>query len=225
MDTDSNLTRDPRYADVIVMYAVMYEDKSDSVEVIAETPELAEKYIAGQWSTEGYSIEQVKVIRALPEPRPLYIITGRLPYNPAKEATRQLDDDPVFPGLGNGTIVPLDHVVGKLSEYTPYGWDVQATGWNLKQTETTFKQRMNEARQLRATRIEEFSGFTHGCVVRTPGGETMLRVVRPDGVPCWKSPTRVLYDADIDPSTLTVIAPGDNPDHPTVSPPTSRGDA
>lgn len=36
--------RDPRYAEIVEMSAVMHWDKHDTVEWIAETPELAAKY-------------------------------------------------------------------------------------------------------------------------------------------------------------------------------------
>jgi hypothetical protein len=30
------------------------------------------------------------------------------------------------------------------------------------------------------------------------------------GTPCWKSASRVLYDAEVEPGTLTVIMPGES---------------
>lgn len=212
--TNLHQARDPRYADVVEMHAVMCWDGHDQVEVIAATRELAETYIAGQWSSEGYSIKPVMVIRSLPQLRPLYIFTGRLPYDPAQEPTRQLEDfsesPGEFPGLRNGAMVSIDQVNSELSESVPYGWDVRAVGWDRDQTEAAFEERMAEARELRAARLEAFSRFTHGCVVRTTEGETLMRGTTPAGVPCWKSSSRVLYDAEIDPSTLTVIVAGPN---------------
>jgi hypothetical protein len=170
----------------------MFWDTHNKVEVVAETRADAEKYVAGQWSGEYYSIEPVAVIRSLPELRPLYIFDGRLTYDPAREPTRRLDDfaesPGVFPGLGNGAMVPLDQVDSKLSEYVPYGWEVHAIGWDRAQTQAAFEERMTEARELRAARLEAFSRFTDGCVVRTLDGETLIRSATSEGMPCWNPP-------------------------------------
>ncbi|MEO3869372.1 hypothetical protein ABGB18_11120 [Nonomuraea sp. B12E4] len=190
------------------MFAVMQWDKHDEVQVIAETRDLADRYIAGQWSDEGYSIQPIKVIRSLPEPRTLYMIHARLTYDPTSEPTATVDEYTEFPGIGNGEMVPLDQVTSKVSEYVPFGWDVNAVGWDLAQAQAAFDARMAEARQLRDARREAFSQFTPGCVVRTEAGDTMIRAATRDGVPCWTSASRLIYDADVDPASLTLIAAG-----------------
>lgn len=203
------MASDPRYAELDEMHAVMHWDKHDQVQVIAETRELAERYVAGQWSNEGYSIQPINVIRSLPEPRPLYMINARLTYDPAKQPTPEMDEYTEFPGIGNGAMVPLDQVSSKVSEYVPFGWDASAVGWDRSQTEAAFAERMAEAQQLRDARLEAFSRFTPGCVVRTPAGDTLLRTTTRAGVLCWNSTSnRVIHDADVDPATLTVIAAG-----------------
>lgn len=201
---------DLRYAQVDDMFAVMHWDKHDSPEMVAETRELADRYIAGQWSDEYYSIAPIKVVRALPEPRTLYIISARVHSDPAKETRRQVDDYKEFPGLGNGAMVRLDQVDSKVSENVPYGWDVHVAGWDLEQVEAAFSARMDEAVAVRAARLEQFNQYSQGVVVVTTGGETLMRSADADGLPCWRSPAgRKLYDAQVDPSTLTrVSAPG-----------------
>ncbi|MEV6036005.1 hypothetical protein AB0L65_32960 [Nonomuraea sp. NPDC052116] len=204
------MASDPRYVEFDEMFAVMLWDKHDEVQVVATTRDLAERYIAGQWSNEGYSIQPIKVIRLLPEPRTLYMIHARLKYDPSSEPTPIVDEYTEFPGIGNGEMVPLDAVSSKVSEYVPFGWDVNAVAWSLTQAQDAFGERMAEARQLRDARREAFSQFTPGCVVRTETGDTMIRTATRDGVPCWNSASRVIHDADVDPATLTVIATGTN---------------
>jgi hypothetical protein len=205
------MSSDPRYVEFDQMHAVLLWDKHNEVQAIAETRDLAERYVAGQWSDEGYSIQPIKVIRSLPETRTLYMINARLSYDPAREPAPQTDEYTEFPGIGNGAMVPLDQVSSKLSEYVPFGWDVNAVGWDLARVEAAFEERMAEARQLRDARREAFSRFTHGCVVRTAAGDTLVRAATRDGVPCWNSASnKVIYDAGVDPADLTVIAAGDS---------------
>ncbi|MEU6720383.1 hypothetical protein ABZ897_53785 [Nonomuraea sp. NPDC046802] len=189
------------------MSAVMQWDKHDQVEVIATTPELAQKYIASRWSDEGYSIKTVTVIVELPEPRTLYEISGRLRYDPSSQPSRQEDERTEFPGLGDGALAPIDQVVTKLSEYPPYGWDISATGWDRQQVETAFAEHMSQARRLRAARVEAFSRFPLGCVVvRSTDGQKLIRSTASEGAPCWQTASGVVLDAHVDPAELTVIA-------------------
>ncbi len=199
----------PEAAQVDVMFAVNHGDKHDRVEVVAVTRELAEQYIAGQWSDEYYSIEPVKVIRALPEPRPLYTMTGRVFYNPTKPDKRQVDDWNEFPGLGNGEGIPLGEVVSDMHEYSPWGWDVSATGWDRVQTEMAFDERLAEAYAARTTRLAAFHRFPPGTVVRAADGKTMIRAHDADhDARCWHYCGRIIYDIDVAPDTLTIIAEG-----------------
>jgi hypothetical protein len=200
---------DPRYAQFDEMYLVMRYDRHDEPQVVAETEDLARTYIAGQWSDEGYSTKPIKVIRTLPEPRTLYMIQARLPYGSAPAPAPRVDEYTEFPGLGNGALVPLGEVTSTMSEYVPYGWDVNSVSWDLAKAQAVFEERMAEARQVRDARNEAFDRFPIGSVVRTPDGETLIRSSTRQGVLCWNSTSnKVIHDASIDPAALTVIATG-----------------
>jgi hypothetical protein len=99
---------------------------------------------------------------------------------------------------------------------------VHATGWDQKHTEVAFEQHMAQARQLRAARIKAFSQFTCDCVVRTTDGKTLIRSITPDGVPYWQASSQRLYDADVNPATLTLIAPRDDQEDGLVAVVASR---
>ncbi len=197
---------DPRYVKFEEMHAVMRWDKHDKVQVVTATRDLADVYIAGQWSDEGYSVKPIKVIQYLPELRTLYMIQARLPYGTADHPKPQVDEYKEFPGLGNGEMVLIGEVDSSVSEQVPYGWNVNAVSWDLAQAQAAFEERMAEARRLRDERNEAFGRFSVGCVVRTPEGVTMIRTATRDGVPCWSSGSKVVHDASVDPASLTVIA-------------------
>lgn len=205
------MSNDPRYAAFDEMHAVMHYDNKEAPEVVTETRELAERYLAGQWSDEYLSIHPVKVIRYLPPTRTLYEFRGRVAYGPQAEPAPEVFDYQEFPGLGNGSMVLLGEVTSSIYDSVPYRWSVTAWGWDRAQTEAAYEERMAEARRLRDVRRDAFSPFTSGCVVRTEDGGTMIRTVNRDGVPCWTSTASgVIHDAHVDPATLTVIAEGSN---------------
>lgn len=197
---------DPRYAQFDEMQVVLYWDRSNHPEVIVPNEDLARDYIAGQWSPEGYSFEPIKVIRSLPETRILYNIHARVRYSPAPEPIPVVDEYTEFPGLGNGEIVPIGEVTGDVSEQVPYGWNVSSWAWDLGQAQAEFDERMEEARRLRDERRDAFARFAPGCVVRTSEGQTMIRTADREGVLHWNAGPKMIHDANVDPSSLTVIA-------------------
>lgn len=210
-----DLSEEPpaQYAEVVEMTAVLYWDKHDDVEVVAETPELAAQYVAGQWSDEYYKTRPVKVIRSLPDKRPLYNRSGRLTYEPDSEPNCDWDsiamENGEFPGLGNGAGLSLDEVRSKMEENVGYGWDASAIGWNREAVEAAFEAHMAEAKAARAARVEAFRPYKQGTVVRTGGGTTLIRATGRYGTLGWLSSTsKWFYDAEIDPTTLTLVDPG-----------------
>lgn len=207
---------DPRYTQTTEMFAVLLWDKHDDVKVVAETEQLAQRYIDGQWSAEGYSIRPIQVITALPERRPLYILNGRLPCDPAKAPTLEVDElaaEGEFPGLGNGSIVPLGEVKSSVSQNLPYGWDVHAYGWDLEQVRAAFDARMDVAKAAYTALADAFRPYRVGAVVTTPDGQALLRSTDPrHNVLCWRTPGgAVLYDSEVDPATFTVVTLGERP--------------
>lgn len=200
------MTHDSRYAAFDEMFAVMHYDKEEP-EVITETRELANEYLAGQWSDEYLSVHPVKVIRYLPPTQTLYEFRGRVPYGSQAEPAPEVFDYKEFPGLGNGTIVPLGQVRSEVSDNAPYNWSVNAWGWDRAQTMAAFEEKMVEARSLREARREAFSPFPLGCVVRTSQGDTLIRTTTPNGVLYWNSASGVvIHDAKVDPASLTLVA-------------------
>lgn len=206
----------PDVAQVQEMFVVQYWDKHDRAEVVAATQELAQEYVDGQWSKEFYSVTPITVVTALPEPRPLYILSVRVHADPAKPEQPQVDDWQEFPGLGNGENIPLGEVVSSMKEYAPYGWDVTATGWDLEQTRAVYEERLAEARAARTARLEAFAGFPVNTVVRADSGRgpVMTRTVHGgSGALSWAVVGGgYMHDAEVDPSTLTVLAEGGETD-------------
>lgn len=197
---------DPRYAAFGEMHAVMHYDNKEAPEVVAATRELAEQYVAGQWSDENLSIEPVKVIRYLPPSRKLYELRGKVPYGPQAEPAPEKFDFDEFPGLGNGAIVPIEEISASIQETEGFGWHVNVWGWDRPQAVAAYEETMAEARRLRDERREVFGRFVAGCVARTAAGETLIRTVNRNGVPCWNSSSGVVHDAMVDPGTLTLVA-------------------
>ncbi|MEV4116150.1 hypothetical protein [Nonomuraea sp. NPDC049695] len=196
---------DSRYAQTVEKYLVCEWDKYAQPVLVAATRELAEQYIAGQWSDEGYSIQTIQELRALPERRTLYLLHGRLPYAAELEPTRQRQEDLEFPGLGNGDIVSLGQTTSSVKERIPHGWDVFVASWDRDAAETAFEAAMTEADARRTALRQTFSRFPTGCAVRTRDGRTLIRVSE-KGIAFWRSASnQVIHDVDLTPAELTLL--------------------
>jgi ADP-ribose pyrophosphatase YjhB (NUDIX family) len=203
---------DPRYAQTTEMFAVMHWDKHDTPKVVTPDRALAVRYIAGQWSDEFYSTEPIEVILWLPERRPFYTVTEMLPTDPDKGMTHNTYglDNPTneFPGLGNGTMVPLGETKSSVEE-SGRGWHVSAAGWDRQEVEAAYNARVAEAMAARAARAEAFRAYVVGTVVTTGDNETLMRVAGQSGELVWHAASgEIRHDSDVDPATLTVVVVG-----------------
>jgi hypothetical protein len=203
----------PRYAQTRTVYAVMLWDKHDRPEVICTSEPLAQDYINGQWSDEGYSIKPITLVEALPERRPLWLLRGRLPY-PTGDPTREHDDfaaEGEFPGLGNGGAVMLDETNGTL-EHHRGGWHVSVASWDQAAADARFDELMGQARQARTALTERFGQYAPKTIVAAGDNRVFRRAHDQFGTPWWADMDAHVgvYDYDIDPDTaLTVLREGD----------------
>jgi hypothetical protein len=213
------IEHDLRYALKANVFAVMDYHDREKPRAVAATDELANEYVEGQWSDEYLSIHPVELIQYLPPKRPLYMLSGRLPYGSDAGPTRELDEiaaeNGEFPGLGNGAIVPLDEINVRVED-GPRGWNVNVCGWDLDQVSAAFDQRMTEARAARADRTAAFNRFPQGTIVRWDGADNswgLMRIRDHDSVPCWRAVTSgdLLYDFQVDPDTLSIVVHGEQP--------------
>lgn len=218
-DNDDSAEHDPRYAKTRQMYAVLHWDNGDNVEVVCATKQLADDYIDGQWTDEGYSVKPVTVIEELPERRPLYSYSGKVPY-PAGDPKGRLDDfaaEGEFPGLGNGAIVKLDEVKAELSHHLG-NWAITVIGWDKEDTAAEYRGLVDAALRERAAVLKAFEPYGDKAVVTVRGdgkhaGKMLVRV-RHGGYCYWRdmqgSPHGYIYDNELDPrdfSTLTFGEP------------------
>lgn len=206
----------PTYARTRTMYGVFHWDKHDRLEVVCGTEPLAQQYIDGQWSDEYYSIKPVMVIEELPERRPLYILSGRVPY-PDGEPTKQLDDFAAqgeFPGLGNGAMVKLDETTADLSPHRG-GWSIKVVSWDREDADAEFAGLVDAALRSRAALVEAFAPYPPKTVVSSPHG-VLIRSKDQFGTPWWADmeTSKGVYDYDIDPAEFTVLREGDGHDTP-----------
>lgn len=206
---DDSTARDPRYADVEEMVAVW---DGETIRIVAPR-EVARRYMDAQWSTEDLVAVPVPVVRSLPKQRPLYILSGRVPYDRTKAVPPMMDDfaeDPgVFPGLGNGKMVPLGEISSSVKEDAPYGWGISVAGWDREPVEAAWASLASEAEAERDAREAAFRHYPVGSVVHDGTHGTLLRGTARGDIPCWRTPAGgVLFDAEVDPEALTLLSGG-----------------